>query len=142
MNVRRDCEIQSSIRRGEHVADGEAETVARVLRGGDTLESVAAFDTEAVAEELTLVAEIAAELTLVAEIAAELNLVAEAAELGDPPDEAGQTNTILLSCQVTVVDEKPDQTMPVTAFALAPANELNAMVTVWVLPVNPVIWEK
>jgi|TARA_R110002003_G_scaffold61_2_gene5531 hypothetical protein len=47
---------------------------------------------------------------------------------------------MLLRVHVAVVEEKPDQTMPVTAFPLAPANAEKGRVTVWPLPVKPVTW--
>jgi hypothetical protein len=130
MKVRRDCEIQSSMRRGEQVPDG---TATRVL---DAL--AAALETEGATLELTLVAETAA-----LEAALELEAALDgdgAAELGEPPAEAGHTNSTLLSCQVILVDEKPDQTIPVTALPFAPAKEVKGRVMVCVLPVKPVIW--
>jgi hypothetical protein len=141
------------MRRGEQVPDGWVdETVTRVLRAEDTLE------TEEAAEELILVAETVeleaafeveettAELEAALELlgtTAELDagLVEEgAAELGDPPEEVGQTRAMLLSCHVTVVDEKPDQTRPVMAFPLAPEKAVNGKVMVWELPLKPVTW--
>lgn len=60
--------------------------------------------------------------------------------LGDPPLDAEQARLILLMVHVVVVEENPDQTIPVTALALAPAKAVKGMVTVWSLPVRPVTW--
>lgn len=88
-----------------------------VLREAETL-ALEALVADGAAEEAALLAEGAAELT------------AALVELGAPPDEAGHAKSMALICHVVVVEEKPDQTIPVTAFPLAPAKLLNGMVTV------------
>jgi hypothetical protein len=149
--------MKSSIRRGAQVpaeAEGD-ETVTRV----DVAELERTVELEALVEEgaAELAAELertedetGAELERTLEGTAELERMLDgatelertldgAAELtpGEPP----QPKTMLLSCHVTVVEEKPDQTNPVTAFPLAPVNEDRGTVTVCVLPVRPVTWK-
>jgi hypothetical protein len=116
-----------------------------VLRA-DELDTVAALETEDATEELSLVAETveleaAFETDEATELEAALELLGTiteldaalledgAAELGEP-EVLEQTRAMLLSCQVTVVEEKPDQTRPVMALPLAPENAVNGRVTV------------
>ena len=48
-----------------------------------------------------------------------------------------QPKAMLLSCQVSVVEEKPDQTKPWIALTLAPLNWERGTVMVWAAPVRP-----
>lgn len=68
----------------------------------------------------------AAELTRVELAGAADEARVELAGVVEPP----HPKAMLLSCQSTVVDEKPDQTKPLTALALAPENDERGTVMV------------
>jgi hypothetical protein len=114
--------------RGEQVPEGAAadDIVAMVLEilvAEGAAELVAALETEGATElEAALETEGATEL----EAAFELE---GAKELGEPPVAPEQAKLMLLIVHVTVVEEKPDQVIPVMALALAPAKVLKGMLT-------------
>src|SRR5690242_9833998 len=101
MKVRRDCDVQSSIKVVAQVPVG-AIAVERVVRVAETVEAV---------------------LGRTVELTAPVEL--------EPPVEPLQPSWTLLSCQVAEVEEKPDQTKPVIALPLAPENWVRGMVMVW-----------
>jgi hypothetical protein len=112
-------------------------------RGEQVPEGAATDDIVAIVLE-TLVADGAAELVaaLETEGAAKLEAAFElegATELGEPPVAPEQAKLMLLIVHVTVVEEKPDQVIPVIALALAPVKVLKGMLMTWELPVKPVI---
>lgn len=56
----------------------------------------------------------------------------------EAPPPAAQANWTLLSCQPAVLAEKPDHTIPTIAFAFAPDQLVNGIVTICAVEVTPV----
>jgi hypothetical protein len=80
------------------------------------------------ATELEAAFEVDAALELEGTIELDAALELEGATDGEEPPV--QAKLMLLSVHVAVVEEKPDQTMPVTALPLAPENAEKGRVTV------------
>ena len=91
---------------------------------------------DAAGAELARTLEGAAELTLTLDGAAELAATELVLTTGVDwtrelaPTELPQPKAMLLSCHVSVVEEKPDQTKPWMALALAPLNWVRGTVMV------------
>jgi hypothetical protein len=121
--------------KGEQVpeADGVAD-VTSVLR--DVVVAAATADDGAVLEARMLEDETARE-DVEAGLEEETTTGVDEAtwELETDP-ELPHPNWMLLSCQVAVLLEKPDQTKAVTAAPLAPENELSGTLMVWEFPVR------
>ena len=128
------------MRRGSQVPEeGEGEdTVTRVDREAETelertVDEGRAVELERRVDDATELGAAELERTVELERIAELDGTAElerTAELDGraelttelTPEEPPQPNAMLLSCHVAEVEEKPDQTKPVMALALAPLN--------------------